>query len=135
MKTTDIERALRNQTTQAATLARWQSRRAPAADAIKEAARDAIRAADSTAERIAEDEREYHEQERHRFDLEEAREELAAIRRDFRNLAAELRTLCPSGLPENYPAAAAAIRAQAKALLSRRSETLDAIATHKAAIA
>lgn len=106
-----------------------------ATDLRDETAKDAIRAADSTAEHDAEDEREYQEQERHRMDLEEARAELGTIRADFRRLRRELRKLCPSTLPTDYPAAADAIRAQVKTILRRRAETLETIAEHKAALA
>ena len=98
-------------------------------------ARAAIRSADSTAEREAEEEREYQERYRHETDLEDARHDLHTIREEFRALAAELRSLCPSALATTYPAAAAAIRAQVAAILHRRRETLDTIAEHKAALA
>jgi hypothetical protein len=104
-------------------------------EAREETAREAVRAADSTAERDAEEEREYQEQERHKFDLEEARADLASIRADFRRLRRDLRDLCAGPIPTMYPAAADAIRAQVKAILSRRSETLDTIAEHKQALA
>ena len=104
-------------------------------EARDDTAREAIRAADSTAERDAEEEREYQEQERHRIDLEEARADLAANRADFRRLRRDLRDLCAGPIPTMYPAAADAIRAQVKALISRRSETLDTIAEHKQALA
>ena len=105
-----------------------------ASEAREEAAREAVRAADSTAERDAEKEREHQEQERHRIDLEEARADLAANRADFRRLRRELRKLCTPAMREIYPAAADAIRAQVRALISRRSETLDTIAEHKQAL-
>jgi len=106
-----------------------------ASEAREDAAREAVRAADSTAESDAEEEREYQEQERHKIDLEEARADLAANRADFRRLRRELRKLCTPAMREIYPAAADAIRAQVRALISRRTETLDTIAEHKQALA
>ena len=106
-----------------------------AEDLRRETAKEAIRAADSTAERAAEDEREYQERERHRADMEEARADLDRNRAEFRRIAAELRRLCPSALPADYPAAADAIKRQVRAILSERAELLDTIATHRAAIA
>lgn len=105
-----------------------------ASEAREDAARETVRAADSTAERDAENERDYQETEWNRASLEDARAELGTIRQEFRALAAELRRLCPSTLPTDYPAAADAIRAQVRAILRRRSKTLDTIAEHKHAL-
>jgi hypothetical protein len=105
-----------------------------ASEARRDAARDAIRSADSTAEREAESEREHQARAQAEQELEEARADLAAIRADFRNLCHELREICSGPMPTIYPAAADAIRAQVRALISRRSETLDTIAEHKQAL-
>jgi len=106
-----------------------------AGGAREDAARETVRAADSTTEREAEKEREYKERYRHETDLEDARYDLASNRADFRRLRRELRKLCPSALPTMYPAAADALRAQVRSLISRRTETLETIAEHKAALA
>jgi hypothetical protein len=107
-----------------------------AADDIRrDAARDTVRRADSVAQRMAEDEREFQEMHRHELDLEEARADLNRNRATFRRLARELRQLCPSALAETYPAAAEAIRAQVAAILADRRDLLETIAEHKQALA
>jgi hypothetical protein len=105
-----------------------------ASEAREDAARETVRAADSTAERDAERERDYQDTEWHRASLEEARADLADNRAKFRRLRCELRKLCTPAMREIYPAAADAIRAQVKAILRRRTETLDTIAEHKQAL-
>jgi hypothetical protein len=106
-----------------------------ASEARADAAREAIRSADSTARRMAEDEREHNEQWQHEQDLEQARGELDQNRAAFRRLAAELRPLCKSALATAYPAAADAIRAQLAAILRDRRDILQTIAEHKTALA
>lgn len=93
-----------------------------------DAARDAIHAADSIAEREAEEAREFYRQEARKQEIEDARAELAENRREVRGLIAELRKLCPTDLPATFPAAAAAVKAELARLMRERSHTLQTIA-------
>lgn len=97
-------------------------------DCRKETAKDAIRSADSTAERMAEEERDYQAEQRRERDLEEAKEELASLRGEIRALCRELKTLCPLPLATDFPAAAKACKDRLKSLLVTRSRTLETLA-------
>lgn len=93
-----------------------------------DAARDAIQAADSIAEREAEEAREFYRREAKKQEIEDAKAELAENRHEVRRLISELRRLCPTDLPTTFPAAAAAVRAELARLLRERSRTLQTIA-------
>ena len=92
-------------------------------------ARDAIRSADSTAEREAEKDRDYQAEEDRKRQAEEARDDLKRNRATVRALIADVRELCPTDLPTTYPAAAAAVKRQLADLLKDRSDLFDQLNT------
>ena len=100
-----------------------------AAEMRADTARDAIRSADSTAEREAEKYRDYQAEEDRKRQAEEARDDLKRNRATVRALIQDLRGLCPTDLPATYPAAASAVKRQLADLLQDRSDTLDQLHT------
>ena len=100
-----------------------------AAEMRADTARDAIRSADSTAEREAEKDRDYQAEEDRKRQAEEARDDLKRNRATVRALIADLRELCPTDLPTTYPAAAAAVKRQLADLLKDRSDLFDQLNT------
>lgn len=93
-------------------------------DARRETAKECIRAADSTAERAAEVEREYQAKWRAEQDLDEKREELKTLRHAIRALCHDLKSLCPSPMAASYPAAAMAVTDRLAELLAERREAM-----------
>lgn len=91
-------------------------------EAIKDSARQVVRSNDSTTEREAEESREYYRKDQVERDIAENKETLASLRHEIRALAHELKTLCPSSLAIDYPAAANALRDSLKSLLKDRRE-------------
>ena len=97
-----------------------------AEDSRRETARSVMRYADSTAESLAEDEREYQRKWRIENDISENRETLKTLRGEIRALARELKRLCPSPLAGEYPAAASAVRGKLSGMLRERAELFAA---------
>lgn len=95
-----------------------------ASDAIADCARDVIRCNDSSTECEAEESREYAEKYQIEQDIERNRETLAGLRDSIRRLAHELKSLCPSPLVSQYPAAAQSLRASLARLLEERRELM-----------
>lgn len=93
-------------------------------DTVKNYARSLVRSCDSTTQREAEDEMEYQKKWQIENDIEENRETLKSLRHEIRALAHELKTLCPSPLAIDYPAAGKALRDSLKSLLSERRELM-----------
>ncbi len=87
-------------------------------------AKAAIQSADSTAQRMAEEEREYQRKWRAENDIAENRETLAGLRQEIRALCHELKQLCPSPLASEFPAAGKAVRDSLKSLLRDRRELM-----------
>lgn len=96
-------------------------------DAREEAAREAIRSADSTTRRQAEEERDFLEKEDRKQEAEENRQALAYNRQNIRSLIRDLRQLCKTSLPNDYPEAARAVRLHLRGLLNNRNELMTAI--------
>lgn len=94
--------------------------------AIEDCAKEVIRSNDSITEREAEDSREYYEREDKARQIEENKETLAGLRGEIRALAHELKTLCPSPMATDFPAAASALRSSLKSLLADRRELMQA---------
>jgi len=95
-----------------------------AMEAIRDAAKSVIRANDSTTENEAEESREFYRKEEVKFDIAENKETLKTLRSEIRELAHELKALCPSSLTLEYPAAGKALRDGLKALLRDRRELM-----------
>lgn len=95
-----------------------------ASDAIATSAREVIRSNDSSTEREAEESREYYERDQTETLIESNRETLASLRDSIRRLAHELKSLCPSPLVSQYPAAAQAVRHSLKSLLAERRDLM-----------
>lgn len=95
-----------------------------AADARREAAKEIIRSNDSSTQREAENSQEYYRKDQVERDIEENKETLATLRGEIRALAHELKTLCPSALAMDYPAAGKAVIASLRSLLSERRELM-----------
>jgi hypothetical protein len=93
-------------------------------DARDDCARDLIRDYDSATESTAEDEMEFHRVDRVEFDITENRERLKILRSEIRELCRELKTLCPSALAMNYPAAGKAVFSALSSLLGERRELM-----------
>lgn len=96
-----------------------------AGDCITEAARSVVRSNDSSTEREAEDAREFYRKDQAERDIAENRETLAGLRSEIRDLCRELKTLCPSPMAGEYPAAGKALRRALAGLLSDRRELMD----------
>lgn len=94
-------------------------------DVIQDAARSLVRSYDSITEREAEDSREYYLKDQVERDIEENRETLKTLRHEIRQLARELKTLCPSALASEYPAAGKAVLASLRSLLADRRELME----------
>ena len=88
-------------------------------------ARQVVRSNDSTTEREAEESREYYRKDQVERDIEENKETLKGLRQEIRALAHELKTLCPSSLAIDYPAAGKALRDSLKSLLKDRRELME----------
>lgn len=97
-----------------------------AGTARHDCARSVIQSADSTARRMAEDEREYQRKWRIENDMEENKETLKSLRHEIRALAHELKALCPSKLATDYPAAGKAVLASLRSLLAERRQLMTA---------
>jgi hypothetical protein len=97
-----------------------------AGTARHDCARSVIQSADSIAQRMAEDSREYYRKDQVERDIEENRETLKTLRHEIRELARELKTLCPSALASEYPAAGKAVLASLRSLLADRRELMTA---------
>jgi hypothetical protein len=93
-------------------------------DAIRESAREIARCNDSSTEREAETEREYQRKWRIENDMEENRETLKSLRGEIRALAHELKSLCPSPMAGEFPAAAKALRDGLRSLLRDRARIM-----------
>ena len=89
-------------------------------DAIADAARALVRSCDSSTQREAEEAQEYYRKDRVEQDIAENKETLAGLRHEIRALAHELKSLCPSGLATDYPAAGKAVLASLRSLLADR---------------
>lgn len=100
-------------------------------DAVSDAARQLVRSYDRTTEREAEESREYYRKEGIERDIQENKENLKGLRGEIRALAHELKTLCPSPLAVNYPAAGKALRDSLRSLLADRRELMES--NHKLA--
>jgi hypothetical protein len=74
-----------------------------AGTARHDTAASVILSADSIAEGLAEDEREYQANWRREQDLADAKESLAALRQSIRTLCRELKAICPGTLPAQFP--------------------------------
>lgn len=96
-----------------------------ATDAREECARDVVRQADSIAQRLAEDEREFQRKDTIEFKITENKETIASLRQEIRALARELKDLCASSMSDLYPVAASAVKAQLSALLGDRRELME----------
>lgn len=94
-------------------------------DAIGDAARQLVRSNDSTTEIEAEESREFYRKDQVERDMEENRETLKGLRSEIRALAHELKTLCPSSLAIDYPAAGKALRDSLRGLLADRRELME----------
>jgi hypothetical protein len=94
-------------------------------DAIQDAAKSLVRSYDSTTGREAEDSCEYYRKDQVEWDIEENRETMKTLRHEIRQLARELKTLCPSALASSYPAAGKAILASLRSLLADRRELME----------
>jgi hypothetical protein len=99
-----------------------------AGTARHDTASSVIESADSIAQGLAEDEREYQAKWRKENDLEMALVTLAALRQSIRTLCKELKALCPGALPAQFPAAASAVRASLARMLDERRETMETAA-------
>lgn len=99
--------------------------------ARREAMKDAARWMESTAERMADDERRYQEEQREEMERDEkareARETIADLRPRIRALVAELKQICGGTLAATYPAAAAALRQNLAGMLDERREAFETI--------
>lgn len=96
-----------------------------ARECLGDAAKGIIRSCDSTTAREAEESREYYRKDQAEREIEENRETLATLRGEIRALVAELKTLCPSPIAAEYPAAGKALRLALRGLLSERSDLMD----------
>lgn len=94
-------------------------------DAVKDCAKEVIRGNESTTQRQAEEEVEYQRKWQIEADIEENKETLKTLRHSIRSLAHELKTLCPSPMAADFPAAASALRASLKSLLRDRSRIME----------
>lgn len=96
-------------------------------DAREAAARDAIRSVDNDARKEAQEERDYREKENRKQEAEENRQALAYNRQSIRSLIRDLRQLCKTSLPTDYPEATKAVRLHLRGLLNSRNELMTAI--------
>lgn len=99
---------------------------------VRAAARDAVCASDSSAERMAEGERDYQTSWRARQHAEERQEEarvtLKETRTTLRSLLSELRAIRKTAAVDNAPTACALLRAQVSLLLGQRSTAHETLA-------
>jgi len=93
-------------------------------EARREAAKEIIRANDSSTEWEAEESQEYYRKDRVENDISENKETLKSLRHEIRALAHELKSLCPSKLATDYPAAGKAVLASLRTLLAERRELM-----------
>lgn len=96
-----------------------------AEDARRDCARSVIRSNDRTTEREAEESREYYRKDRAEQDIAENKETLTGLRHEIRALCHELKTLCPSSLAVDFPAAGKALRSALAALLAKRRQLME----------
>ena len=94
-------------------------------DAIRDAARELVRAYDYTTECEAEESREFYEKEDRKAQIEENRDTLKTLRASIVSLARECRELCASPTAQRYPAAAEAIRERLAAMLRERASLIS----------
>ena len=95
-----------------------------AGTAVKDAAKEIVRCNDSSTEREAEESREYYRKDRIEYDIAENREMLKSLRGEIRALAHELKSLCPSPMAGEFPAAAKALRDGLRSLLRDRARIM-----------
>jgi hypothetical protein len=94
-------------------------------DAIHDAAKSLVRSYDSTTQYEAEESCEFYRKDQVERDIEENRETLKTLRHEIRELARELKTICPSPIALDYPAARKALRAALVSLLADRREIME----------
>lgn len=96
-----------------------------ARELVELAAKDLIRCNESSTQKQAEESIEYYRKDRIENDIAENKEMLKSLRQSIRDLARELKTLCPSPMAKDFPAAATALRDSLKSLISQRTELMD----------
>lgn len=102
--------------------------------AIQDAARALVRSYDSTTQREAAESQEYYRKDQVERDIEENRATLASLRHEIRALAHELKSLCPSSLASDYPAAGKAVLASLRSLLAERRGLMETNASLAASL-
>lgn len=93
--------------------------------ALEDAAKEIVQGNESATEDEAEESVEYYRKDRIENDIEENKEHLKTLRQSIRELAHELKTLWPSPLVTEYPAAASALRNSLKGLLRDRARIME----------